>query len=193
MNGPTVSCTKCHTTLPPDFFQRTELAPCPGCDAPIQVEAFPALFRPIATGRFGETILVDSEAGCFYHPHKRAVIPCAGCGRFLCALCDVELQDQHLCPACLETGRQKGKLTHLESKRLLYDGAALSLALLPLLMWPITFVTAPAAIVVAIYSWRKPGSLLPRTRIRAWLAILIASLQLTGWVFLFWGISSNAL
>lgn len=191
MNGQTVSCTKCFTPLPADFFQTTDLAPCPACKTLIQVEVFPALFKPIVVGKFGETIMVDGEAGCFYHPQKRAVIPCAGCGRFLCALCDVELNDQHLCPACLETGRQKGKLTQLENKRALYDSAALSLALLPLLLWPFTFMTAPAAIVLAIYSWRKPSSILPRTRIRSYLAILIAGLQIAGWVLLFIGMSGG--
>jgi len=192
MNGPTVSCTKCNSPVPPDFFQRTDLAPCPACEAALQVEVFPALFKPIAVGKFGETILVDGEASCFYHPQKRATIPCAGCGRFLCAVCDVELNNQHLCPACLETGRQKGKLPQLENKRMLFDSAALSLALLPLLMWPLTLMTAPAAIIVAIYSWRKPSSILPRTRIRAYLAILIAALQMAGWGLLFVGVFSNA-
>jgi hypothetical protein len=191
MNGPTLSCTKCYSPLPPDFFQRAELAPCPACEAALQVEVFPALFKPVAVGKFGESIMVDGEASCFYHPQKRAVIPCAGCGRFLCAVCDVELNNQHICPACLEMGRQKGKLPQLENKRTLFDSAALSLALLPLLMWPVTLMTAPAAIIVAIYSWGKPGSLLPRTRIRSYLAILIAALQITGWTLLFMGIFSK--
>jgi len=191
MNGPSVLCTKCHSTLPPDFFQRTELAACPACEALIQVEVFPALFKPIAVGKFGETIMMDGEAGCFYHPQKRAVVPCGGCGRFLCALCDVELNDQHLCPVCLETGRQKGKLPQLENKRTLFDSAALSLALLPIIMWPITFMTAPAAIILAIYGWNKPSSLLPRTRIRIYLAILFAGLQIAGWVLLFTGVFSG--
>lgn len=193
MNPPTLSCSKCNSPLPADFLQRTDLAPCPACEAEIQVEVFPALFKPIAVGKFGETILVDGEASCFYHPQKRAVIPCAGCGRFLCAVCDVELNNQHICPACLETGRQKGKLPQLENKRTLFDSAALSLALLPLLMWPVTFITAPAAIFLAIYSWGKPSSIVPRTRIRAYLAILIAAVQVTGWTLLFTGIFSSAL
>jgi len=97
----------------------------------------------------------------------------------------VELNGEHLCPGCLESGRSKGKLTQLETKRTLYDGMALSAALLPLLAWPITLLTAPAAIFLAIYALRKPGSLLPRTRIRAYLAVLIGSAEFIGWMTYF--------
>ena len=186
-----IPCTKCHTPLPETFFNRAELAECPGCDTPIQVEVFRALFRGATQAQFGERIMVDGEASCFYHPQKRAVIPCGGCGRFLCALCDVELNDQHLCPACLETGRKKGKLTQLETKRTLYDSAALSLAIVPILVWPFTIVTAPIAVVLAVYSWFRPSSLVSRTRVRAYLALVFAFLQITGWVFLFTGLWSR--
>jgi hypothetical protein len=83
----------------------------------------------------------------------------------------------------------------LENRRILYDSAALGLAVLPLVVfffWFLTLATAPAAIILAIYSWRKPNSILPRTRIRSWLAIVIAALQIAGWVVLFIAISSNA-
>jgi hypothetical protein len=181
MNGSSVSCPKCDAVLPETFLEGAELRPCPGCGRRLQVEAFPALFRPVAAGRFGEHILGDSEAGCFYHPDKRAVVPCANCGRFLCALCDVELDGQHLCPACLEAGQRKGELTQLENRRTLYDSAALTLALVPLLMWPVTLVTGPATVVLGIYAWNKPSSLIPRTKLRCILAILIGLVQTAGW------------
>jgi len=151
----------------------------------IQVDVFPAFFRSIETGSAGERILIDGEASCFYHPQKRATLPCASCGRFLCALCDVDLNGQHICPVCLDAGQKKGKLAEIENKRTLYDSAALSLALLPLLMWVVTIITAPAAIVMAIYAWNKPSSIVGRTRIRIYLAIFFGLLQITGWVLLF--------
>ncbi len=128
--------------------------------------------------------MVDGEASCFYHPQKRASVPCAACGRFLCALCDVDLNGEHFCPACMDTGQKKGKLTQLENKRFLWDSAALGVALLPLLMWPITMLTAPAAIVIAIAGWKKPSSMIPRTRVRLYAALLIAGAQIVGWSFL---------
>jgi len=101
----------------------------------------------------------------------------------------VELNDQHLCPACLETGRKKGKLAQLENKRTLYDSSALMLSVLPVLCaWPVSIVTAPAAIGLAIYSWSKPTSLLPRSRIRSYLAILFGVLELAVWTLALTGV-----
>src|SRR5437763_8952566 len=123
---------------------------CFSCGAQVLVRLYPAAFKRLEPGKAGEAIVVEGEASCFYHPAKRASVPCATCGRFLCALCDIELNGQHVCPVCLESGKQKGKLSELENKRTLYDSAALSLTILPLLMWPITLLTAPAAVVLAI-------------------------------------------
>lgn len=179
-----ITCSKCHSPLPDSVINTDRLQPCPACSVAIAVEVFPALFKPVEAGRPGETILVDGEASCFYHPQKRASIPCASCGRFLCALCDVELNEQHICPVCLESGQKKGKLSELETKRTLYDSAAFLLAVVPLLMWYVTFVTAPAAVILAIYAWNKPSSIVARTRIRIYLAIVIGVLQIGGWVAL---------
>ena len=190
MANQTIPCPKCNTALPEFFFNHGEPAPCPRCNSPLQVEVFPALFRKTDEGRPGETILVEGEASCFYHPQKRAIIPCAACGRFLCALCDVELNDEHLCPVCLETGRKKGKLAQLETKRVLYDGAALMLAVFPIIIfcaWWASFLTAPAAIILAILSWSQPASILPRTRIRSYAAIVLGLAQIGGWILLFSG------
>jgi hypothetical protein len=174
-------CPGCRTPLGEGVFNRPELVPCPTCGAPLHVEIFPALFRPAARGRDGEALIIDGESSCFYHPQKKAVVPCQGCGRFLCALCDCELHGQHFCPACLEVGRQKGKIKNLENQRTLYDGIALSLSLLPLLIFYFTIVTAPIALYIAIRYWNAPRSIVHRTKIRFVLAILFASLQILGW------------
>jgi hypothetical protein len=144
---------------------------------------FPALLRPIAAGSVGERITDAGQAACFYHPHKTAHVPCDACGRFICALCDVELQGQHLCPSCVESGRRKGTLTTFENKRLLWDSIAITTAVLPLLvLWFVSFITAPAAIIVAIIGWRKPRSLAPRrAKPRFIFAIVFSLLVLVGW------------
>ena len=150
-----------------------------GCD--IDVAAFPALYLPPRQGSAGEGLVIADDASCFYHPAKKAVIHCDHCGRFLCALCDVEFHEEHLCPQCLETGAKKGKIKKLQNQRVLYDNIALSLAILPMLIFYFTPITAPIALFVAIRYWKSPGSVLPRTKIRYVLAIIIASLQIAGW------------
>jgi hypothetical protein len=181
MNAPLVSCIKCNASLLSDVFNTGALVSCPGCGASSQVEVFPALFRATAPGTAGETILTEGEAGCFYHPRKRAIIPCHACGRFLCGLCDVELHGQHLCPVCLEIGSRKGKLTSLENHRILYDSAALSVAILPILVWPLTVFTGPMAVFMGFRYWDAPSSVVPRTKVRLVLAIMIGLIQIVLW------------
>jgi hypothetical protein len=182
MSPRAVSCTKCSAEIPPASYNTADMIPCPSCGTPIQVAVFPALFREMAS-RPGESILSEGEAGCFYHPDKRAVIACDTCGRFLCGLCDLELNGRHICPACLEIGRKKKSLTQLENRRVRYDSIALLLATLPILVWPFTIFTAPAAVFFAIYGWKKPKSITGGGwYVRAVLAILLGLLQIAGWV-----------
>src|SRR5437016_1028123 len=156
MTSSALLCPKCKTPLAEGVLNLSDLTPCTVCAAPLQVEIFPAFFRRMAAGRDGDLVLVEGESTCFYHPQKKAALPCEGCGRFLCALCDCELHGQHFCPACLEIGRKKGKIKSLENQRTLYDSIALSLAILPLLMAYFTILTAPMALYVAIRYWNAP-------------------------------------
>ncbi len=183
-----VTCTKCGYVLNETAFNQPDWTDCPACHVPLRVEVFPALFKETAPAQSSQVLVTEGEAGCFYHPHKKAVLPCDACGRFLCALCDVELNGRHLCPACLETGRKKGHLTHLDNRRTLYDSLALTLTLVPLLFWPLTLITAPAALFIAIRFWNAESSVVRRTKIRLVLAIFIALIQIVGWAILFWSL-----
>src|SRR5256885_1956613 len=100
-----VECPNCKAPLADSLLNQTDLAPCTSCNSQVRADVFPALVRPIASGPSGEPLVIESEASCFYHPQKKAILPCEGCGRFLCALCDCELHGQHFCPACLQVGR----------------------------------------------------------------------------------------
>ena len=195
MSSSPVQCPSCQVALTGGVFNRPELHPCPQCGTRLQLEIFPALFRPLAPGSSGETALVDGESTCFYHPNKKAVRPCDGCGRFLCGLCDCELHGEHYCPACLESGRKKGKIKSLENQRTLYDSIALSLTIFPLLIFYFTIITAPLALYIAIRYWNAPRSIIHRTKIRYVIAIVLASLQIAGWgiggYFLVSAITSN--
>jgi len=144
---------------------------------PLLVEVFPALFRNPSTARAGEAVLVEEESSCFYHAQKKAFTVCEACGRFLCALCDLEFAGQHLCPPCMESGRRKGKIKSLENHRTLYDSVALWIALVPLLLFPFVIVTGPIAVFVAVRYWNKPSSILPRTHIRKIIAILLGLIE----------------
>ena len=183
MNGP-LTCTQCGTVLSAGMLNTIDPSVCPKCASLIRAEVFPAFFRK-AEGQTAESPLADSEAGCFFHPLKKAVVPCGSCGRFLCALCEVELGGKHVCPVCLEAGKSKRKIKNLETERVLYDNIALSIAILPMLVFFVTIVTAPASIYYSMRHWKSPISILPRTKVRFVFAVLISVLQLGGWLLFF--------
>jgi hypothetical protein len=183
--NPQVQCPKCHAWLLEGIFNLPELSPCPACGVLLQVEIFPALFRKINSGQSGEAVMVEGESSCFYHPKKKAVLPCDGCGRFMCALCDCQLNGQHFCPVCLETGKIKGKIKSLDNQRTLYDSIALSLAIYPLLIFYFTLITAPMALFVTIRYWKSSPSLVHHNKIRFVVAIIFALLQIAGWGVVF--------
>lgn len=181
-------CPQCHYPLPSTVFNTDTLTACPTCRTTLHVAVFPALFKSVA-GHAGDPIVAEQEASCFYHPQKKAVVPCDLCGRFLCALCDVELNHQHVCPHCLQSGKKKGALKNLDNHRVLYDNIAIRLAVYPVIsivFWFFTIFTAPAALLIAIRYWNAPTSLVPRTKIRFIAAIVCALAEIGGWGYVAW-------
>jgi len=180
MPGPALACPNCQAPWPDDPAAAHALTHCPSCRREVAVAVFPSLHRAIPQGQSGETILIEGEAACFYHGEKRAVNPCDACGRFLCALCCLTVNQTNLCSTCFETLQKKGKLDGIAGRRTLYDTAALQIALvLPLLTCGFSIpLSAPAAIGVAIYGWKRTSSVLPRGHGRAIAAIVIATLEL---------------
>jgi hypothetical protein len=186
MTAPLIYCPKCKAALISGVFNRQGFVPCPACATPLEIEVFPAMFRPRAEGQTAEAVMMEGEASCFYHPQKKAVLPCESCGRFLCTLCDCEHQGHHFCPGCLTSGQKKGKIKSLDNSRVRYDRIALGLTLWP---FALTFVgcgfyltpfTAPAAIIVSLKYWKSPFGLTQKSRAQFVWAILIALLQLAG-------------
>jgi hypothetical protein len=134
--------------------------------------AFPALYRGIApTARSSGEIAMEGDSTCFYHPQKKAAIPCDGCGRFLCALCDIDFNGQHLCSTCLENGTRKKSIQNLEKSRKLNGRHAFVLGLLPL------FITGPVVVYMAIRYWNAPGSMVSPRRWYTRAALVLGILQ----------------
>ncbi|MEW5724527.1 MAG: hypothetical protein AB1896_15560 [Thermodesulfobacteriota bacterium] len=183
-----LTCGQCQAPLTGAVLNQDGPTPCPTCGVSTLAHVYPAYFRAPSGPDLEATFLFEDEAACFFHPGKKALVPCAQCGRFLCALCDVEMDGRHLCPLCIETGQRKHRINTLENRRLLYDRLALALVFVPTVLlflfiyfWPLT---AAAAIFVAVYFWRAPSSLLPRSKVRHVLAVVLALAQLTLWVMM---------
>ncbi|AHF93215.1 B-box zinc finger [Opitutaceae bacterium TAV1] len=159
---------------------------CPVCSRSGVLIPFPSLRRRPRVAQ-ARAVVEQGEASCFYHDTNQAAAVCDDCGRFLCPVCAVEFSGDTLCPRCIEERNTSGAA--LASSRVCYDTLALMVAALPLLMWFLTCLTAPAALGVIIYGWNKPGSLL---RGRGWwsrrwrflLAGVLATGEITGWIIL---------
>jgi hypothetical protein len=180
-----IRCTRCDRPLAGRLADYAGGAPCASCGSVLRVEAFPALLREPAAQRPATAPVLGEEATCFYHPTKQVAVVCSGCGRFLCALCDVELDGRHLCPRCVASGADALAIPKLDNSRVLYDDIAVSLAILPLLFFPLTIFTAPASLAVAVRNWNKPSSVIPRRpHARFAVAVTFASLEVAGWLAL---------
>ena len=168
--------------LPDRASATDELTRCTLCGAENRARVFPAAFQSAAVAR-PESAL-EGEATCFDHPAKRAVAACHHCGRFVCQLCAVEFAGEIWCPSCVVTRAGSAAEANLETSRTLYDSVALIVPLLSLVVWPLTIVTGPGAVVYSIVKWRAPLSLVRRFRWRFVAAILIGLGQMAGWLLL---------
>lgn len=175
-----IQCAACHTALPPQDWNSFAPVLCPGCSAPIQALVFPAYARTLASP-MPEVKTAEGEAGCYYHDTNRATVSCEECGRFLCAVCDLDTGARHLCPNCLNQHLASGRSLEFVQRRTLYDSIALTLALVPNLVFiflSFTFLTAPIVVGFSIWSWKKPSSITPRTKSRYIVALLVSAVNL---------------
>jgi len=187
-----LTCPNCGTPFPLAESEAANLEHCPKCARQTKVFMFPALERPFTGGTAAEAVMLEGEATCFYHAQKRAQVPCDACGRFLCALCDLEFNGQHLCPQCLEAGAKKGKLHSLERQRTRWDQIVISLLVLPLVLcWILLPLTSLVTIVLVIWKWNAPPSLVANTRLRLIVGTVLALVELLGGSFAWWMMINN--
>lgn len=190
-----IRCGNCYLGVIPESDWNTEGGvSCPSCRQPVEVTAFASAYQE-PTVRGPEAIADPDESSCYYHAANRASTECDECGRFLCSLCDLEIDGKHLCPPCLERGVAARKLQELDQRRWMPDASAMALALVPLTFVGIglSIVTAPAALfLVARYFAKRPLSAVPRSRWRFVVAGILSAAQVVGWVALIaYGISES--
>jgi hypothetical protein len=174
-------CPRCKTALSPRHL--ADIEECPACGTKVQAYVFPAWFKGPVPVHTAQPVLTEKDSSCYYHKSKQAVVPCDACGRFLCALCDCDIQGQHYCPGCVSVAKDKGRLLQFERSRTNHDSVALTLAILSTFLGPLALALGPAAILWALWFWNRPGSLLPRTKARSVMAVVIGLASTCGWGF----------
>ncbi|MCC5843348.1 MAG: B-box zinc finger protein [Verrucomicrobia bacterium] len=196
MSLPEITCPVCHKIKFPLARPGRGEQVCP-CSKKkrIQFHRFPAYERVTVLPSVADTGFVEGASTCFHHPNHKAVAVCADCGVFVCSLCVVEDRGDSVCLSCFAKRQQNALKVDAApggAKRIVYDNLALMLAVVPVLFFWASILTAPAALFVVIRYWnRHPCSVVPRTRARFVFAALLALAQITGWVFFFIALMEN--
>jgi hypothetical protein len=161
-----VTCPHCSLEIPADSAWES----CPYCQKSLQIRIW-----PIVRESSSAVPVLSDHATCFFHPDKPFQACCRRCGRFVCALCDLQLGADHVCPTCFEreradSGGQANK-TELRYRDVLWDSIAVTMGWGWILFWPTFVVAIPAVIYLHAKYRNAPRSyLIPRSGWRFWMA-----------------------
>jgi hypothetical protein len=179
MHNPDPACPGCGRALPSHPNDLANIAACPNCRAELLVTVLPSFGRGPVTGVSAERTTSDDDATCFFHPTKKAAVPCDRCGRFLCALCDLPVAGEHLCPTCVQSSQKKDSLTGFGKPRVRWDVIVWWTVLAPIIICYIaTPVSGFVAAGLAVWGLRSPPSRVVNSRARL-IAGLVAGVLLS--------------
>jgi hypothetical protein len=167
----TVMCPNCGGDVVP-LETQTEWQSCPFCQKRLQIRSW----RTVRQTTSAAAAMPD-QATCFFHPDKAFQACCQRCGRFLCALCDLQLGAEHVCPTCFERGRADSGLAggkaEWRHRDVLYDSISVALGWGWIIVWPVIVAALPITIFLHVKYRKAPRAyLLPRSGWRFWVAYL---------------------
>jgi hypothetical protein len=164
-----VACPACAGDVEP-LETQTGWQRCPYCEKRLQIRVWPVVRQST-----NALLAMPEQATCFFHPDKAFQACCQRCGRFVCALCDLQLGAEHVCPTCFDrrrsdTGMDGGK-AEWRHRDVLYDSIAMSVGWTWILVWPVVVAALPASIFLHVKYRKAPRSyLIPRSGWRFWAA-----------------------
>ena len=184
-----ISCPGCKGDVAPVDTQ-AGWQTCPYCEKRLRIRVWGSVQQNTNT-----VAAISDQATCFFHPDKAFQACCQRCGRFVCALCDLQLGAEHVCPTCFERGRansgaETGK-AEWRHRDVLYDSIAVTIGWGWILFWPVIVAAFPAAIFLHVKYRKAPRSyLIPRYGWRfwaayaglIWLPLLVASSVFVRWM-----------
>jgi len=164
-----VPCPSCGGDVIP-VETETGWQSCPSCANRLQ-----ACFWPAVRQSTNAVVALSDQATCFFHPEKAFQACCQRCGRFVCALCDLQLGSEHVCPTCFERGRAdsgpEAAKAEWRYRDVLYDSIAVTVGWGWILFWPSIIAAIPAVIFLHMKYRKAPRSyLIPRAGWRFWAA-----------------------
>jgi hypothetical protein len=165
----TVACPNCGGDVTPSETL-SGWRECPYCEKRLQIGAW-----PVTRTNTNAAVATPEQATCFFHPDRAFQSCCQRCGRFVCALCDLQLGTLHVCPTCFERGMadsgQSNSKAEWRHRDVLYDSIAAALGWGWILVWPVIVVAVPTAVYLHVRFRKAPSSyLIPRSAWRFWAA-----------------------
>lgn len=153
------------------------LTACPECQQALQVTVLSAFGRPPSMGQAGLDRVSEADAACFFHPGKRAEAACDQCGRYVCALCQLELDGRTSCPACLAVGSRAegdGALGRARFRWDLLTGVLIVVPLMTVCLAWLTPLTCLIAVLISLWKMNSVASRMHQVRVRLQLALVAA-------------------
>ncbi|MCD4819927.1 MAG: hypothetical protein K8S23_14685 [Candidatus Cloacimonetes bacterium] len=179
-----VRCPNCQRELSTKIYGLGKNSVCSYCKEPVNWYIFPRYFSKTENNEIPENILIEGESACFYHSDKKAVVTCDQCGKFLCSLCDLELNDKHICPNCFNSGKKNKQNFVYEESRILYDDLALAIAFWPIFTFYFTILGSLISIFFAIRYWNVNSSVIEQNKSKKIIAIFLSLLEIIFWIIL---------
>lgn len=164
-----ITCPSCKGDVAP-VETKAGWQTCPYCEKRLHIRVWGSVQQNTNT-----VAAISDQATCFFHPDKAFQACCRRCGRFVCALCDLQLGAEHVCPTCFERGRAnsgvEGATAEWRHRDVLYDSIAVTIGWGWILFWPVIVAAFPAAIFLHVKYRKAPRSyLIPRYGWRFWAA-----------------------
>ncbi len=183
------ACPNCSAELDPERSAAGDWLRCPHCQTQQRHLAFPRLWQTEREAITPIAVQSDEEAHCAYHEENRAETPCDRCGRYICSVCTLPLEEEEkLCPDCLnqmqETWAQNKETAPYKVEQLRYDLIIQYMAVLPILFFSLALFTGPIVFVLGLY-WLPRVRRIPECKLTTHLiGLFIAGLQSLALIFL---------
>lgn len=169
-----LKCSDCKLEPHTILMNEHALQTCEHCGKKISIFVYPALANPPLKVEVPDAPIIAEESSCFYHAGKQASVVCDDCGRFLCNLCDIDIQGRHVCTLCLDNPDISESTSTPKMKQTHYDSIALIWAAACFFLWIFAFIPAGISLYYTIRHWKTPISITHQSRWRFVVATLIS-------------------
>jgi hypothetical protein len=132
---------------------------CPSCHLSFEAALFTPVVKRAPIQEVTGSTIDGNSAVCGNHARNVAAESCSRCGMFICQLCTIEADGAILCPACYDRLTNEGALLSTRTRFRDLTGLALTNATLGLVIWFLSFLFGPAAIIYSIRGFRQQREL----------------------------------